>query len=188
MAYVDALSAVEDLGDGFTWFKLAFDICDAETDRHLLCFRAMADSPLGVIGFEAQIPLLAWNNQELVDDLSVDWGRIVLRSIGAPTDTLVTLLEREFGLDKSSTTAVEKISCAAVLLSDDPAEMESAEMHAKLFFDSLAKADPESYAELYFNFDIKARRALLMEKDSSYRAPIVKWLRGTYRPADVKVH
>jgi hypothetical protein len=188
MPHIDALSAVEDLGDGHTWFKLAFDITDAEAEQHVLELQAMANSPLGAVGFKASVPLLGWTNQELPSEINIDWGRIALQSIGAPTDALLRLLEQQFQCQTSSLPAAKRISCTAVLLADDPAEIETAEMHSKLFFDSLAESDPDSYAELYFNFDVPARRAYLMEKDPEYRSALLKWLDGRYLSAGTKVH
>ena len=189
MPYIDALSAIEDLGDGYTWFKLAFDIAGVEVQEHVLSFEALANSPLGTIGFGASVPLMGWNNQDLIEGtLAVDWGRIILRSIGAPTDGLLRVLEQQFKAPESSESATAKISCGAVLLGDDPSEMQCAEIHAKLFFDSFAEHDPRSYAELYFNFDVRAGRAYLMEKDSFYRAPLLKWFAGQYRCPEERVH
>ena len=185
---IEALSAIEDLGEGHTWFKLAFDITHVERTQHVLTFKALASSPLGEVGFDVRFPLYGWDNRPLADVVSVDWGRIVVCSAGKPTDTLLSLLEQQFGFPVSGTTAMPELSCAAALLGDDPDEIETEEMHAKLFFDALSERDPDSYAEMYLNFDIKGRRAYLLEKDSGYRAPVVGWLSGRFRPAAERLH
>lgn len=191
---IDSLSAIEDLGEGHTWFKLIFDIVDIERTKigvssvRAVAFRALGNTPVGEIGFEVRVPLEGWNKQILQETLSVDYGRIVLRSVGQPTDRLLQLLEEQFGLPVSGNPASPEISCTAVLLGDDPAKMEYEAIHTKLFFDALAKHNPSSYAELYLNFDLKARCAYLMEKDSEYRVPIVAWLAGRYRQAGQSLH
>jgi len=185
---IDALSEIEDLGEGHTWFKLVFDITGTQHTEHALILRAIAESPVGEVGFEAQIPLHGWKEQELRGDIHVDWGKVALRSIGRSTDSLLKLLEQQFQLPESGAVVAPELVCTAVLLADDPDQLESAEMHTKLFFDSLANEDPSSYGELYFNFDVPARKAYLMEKDEEYRAPIVGWLSGHFRQSNEKVH
>jgi hypothetical protein len=191
---VDALSAIEDLGDGHKWFKLVFDIVDhkratvGSSSLEAVAFRALGRAPAGEIGFEALVPLDGWDKQILQETLTVDWGRILLRSTGAPTDRLLRVFEEAFELPVSGNIVSREISCAAVLLGDNPAEMELTEIHTKLFFNSAVRDYPESYAELYLNFDLTARRAYLMEKDHAYRIPLTSWLAGRYRQANDAVH
>jgi hypothetical protein len=191
---IESLSAIEDMGEGHKWIKLAFDLIDVRrvpigaASIEGISFIAVGCTPSGEIGFEARIPLEGWDSQTLVAGLSVDWGHIILRSIGARTDRLLHVLEGIFGLPISESSAARQISCAACFLGDDPAEIEHEEMHTKLFFNGLSKEQPDTYAEFYFNFDLAHRRAYLMEKDAYYRMPVIGWFSGRYRQPSESLH
>jgi hypothetical protein len=187
---VDALSELEDFGDGEKpWCNLVFDVVDVRrVGEGELLFRSLASCPNGEIGFETRILLDAWTDQELDPGLTVNWGGISLCSIGEASDRLLALYERWFGLPVSNAHVPPEIRCLAVLLGDSPEDIENSKVHVKLFFDGSKEQSTESYAELFLNFDLPARRAWLLEKDPEYRAPLTGWLAGRYRQHSERVH
>jgi hypothetical protein len=191
---IESLSAIEDLGEGHKWIKLAFDIVEVRRIRmgvasvEGVSFVALGNAPTGEVGFEVGLPLGGWDGKEVAPALSIEWGRIGLFSLGLSTDRLLRLLKVLFDLPNTERPAVREVSCEACLLGNDPAEIEPEEMHLKLFFNGESAERPESYAELYLNFDLAQRRAYLMEKDAYYRAPLIAWLSGRFRQPGESLH
>ena len=112
------------------------------------------------------------------------WGKVTLKSDGASSDNLLGLMQRYYGFDVRGSFP-HAIECPAVSLEGDPTNVAGGPVRTKLFFDrdSDDDTDEDSYAELYFNFDLSRRRVALNEKDPDYREPLVKWLSGELRAA-----
>jgi hypothetical protein len=184
---IDALSELEDFGDGEgPWCDLVFEIAEARHARvggaspgkPVMALYALGTVPSGDIGFAARVHLDDWKCNE---NALFHWGQISLCSIGAQTDRLLAVYEEWFGLPPSGSIVPEEIGCSAAILGEDPRNLEKKHISTKLFFDAAAEGTPESYAELFFNFDLPASRAWLREKDPGYRRPLTDWLAGRYR-------
>jgi hypothetical protein len=181
---IDALSELEDAEE--PWCDLVFEITNTSLDETAIAFRAAGTVPSGEIGFLARVPLTDWTPQQIptTDDgkaFEIHWGKIWFCSIGAQTDRLLAVYEEWFGLPRTSTAVPGDIECTAAILGNDPRGLEKTKISLKLFFDSVAERMPESYAELFMNFDLPAGRAWLLEKDPGYRKPLVDWLAGRYQ-------
>jgi hypothetical protein len=184
---INALSELEDFGDGERpWCDLVFEVTDARrahvdegpSGKPVIALHALATVPRGDIGFGARVHLDDWKSNE---NAFFHWGQISLCSIGTQTDRLLALYEEWFGLPPSGSIVPEEIGCSAAILGDDPRNLEKKHISTKLFFDAAAEGTPESYAELFFNFDLPANRAWLREKDPGYRRPLTDWFAGRYQ-------
>jgi len=184
---IDALSELEHFGDGQRpWCDLVFEIVDPEqvrsaSDRAQIAFHAVGTAPGGEIGFRARVPLTDWKSRDSGTGITFHWGDVQLCSTGEQTDRLLAVYEEWFDLPQSGTIVPKEISCTAVILGDDPQQLEKKKISMKLFFGSEAAHAPESYAELFLNFDLPAGRAWLREKDPGYRKPLADWLAGRYQ-------
>jgi hypothetical protein len=181
---INALSELED--EERPWCDLVFDITDTSSDETAIAFRASGTVPSGEIGFLARVPFTDWTPQQIGttgDDMAIEihWGKIWFCSIGAQTDRLLAVYEEWFGLPRTSAAVPGDIECTAVILGVDPQDLKKKKISLKLFFDSVAERMPESYAELFMNFDLRTARAWLQEKDPEYRKPLVDWLAGRYQ-------
>jgi hypothetical protein len=176
---IDALSELED-GEQ-PWCDLVFEIIDSFSDGTRTGFRAVGTVPSGDIGFLAWVPLIDWTPQQIHEAAKIHWGKVWLCSLGERTDRLLAVYEEWFGFPRSGAAAAGTLECTAAMLGDDPQNLEKTKIALKLFFDSVAERVPESYAELFLNFDLSAGRAWLLEKDPDYRKPLVDWLAGRYQ-------
>lgn len=186
MPYIDALSELDDPGDGTKpWCDLVFDLTELATrvvpgsakDTRLITGRGMATAQGSDIGFGFEIPILGWTEQKLDQtDLSIHFGNISLLSAGEPTDRLIVFYEDWFGVPHAGVHARARNDCKAVLLGGSIALSKPFVAKTKLFFDFNDK--DEDYAELFFNLDTGAKRLRLMEKDPDYRAALLRWLRS----------
>ena len=180
---IDALSELED--EEKPWCDLVFEIADTSSAGSAIAFHAVGAVPSGEIGFLARVPLTNWTPQQVdtTDEgaVEIDWGRIWFCSTGAQTDRPLAVYEEWFDLPRTSAAVPGEIECAAAILGDDPQHLEKTKTYIKLFFDSAAERVPESYAELFLNFDLPAGRVWLLEKDPEYRKSLAGWLAGRYQ-------
>lgn len=194
MAYVDALSELEDFADGSKpWLDLVFSVSDFQVakrndgkiERRWLVGKAFGLANEKLIGLGFEIPLEGWrlNSNYVPGDLKVHWGQINLTSVGDATDSLLKLYSEWFERPIRSMRAASRLECGAVSLQNGfPQPMEHL-THFKLFFedrnedvDQEGMTSPERYAEQFFNIDINARRIWLREKDPEYRLTLLKFM------------
>jgi hypothetical protein len=197
MPFIDALSDMENVGENQkAWCDLIFDIAGQEhiasgngADRIAWVIgRAVADLEGHTIGFGFRIPLDRWiaGRPQTERKLTFYWSQIWLDSIGPETDRLVQCYADRFDLRTISSPAASITRCAAVALHNGKPPLLTEKCSFKLFFETDDKAvdagpenaEPESYAELYFNFDLQQKRAWLREKDPAYRLPLMRFLTG----------
>ncbi len=187
MAYVDALSELEDPGDGSKpWCDLVFDLVALQTvapdgrpgGKPRIAGRGMALARGIEIGFGFEIPLAGWEPLKRIEDadLTIHFGATSLLSIGEPTDRLVALYEDWFGVPAAAIPARRRNDCKAALLGGSIATSKPFDARIKLFFD-FDDVDAH-YAELFFSIDTGKKRLTLREKDPDYRAPLLRWLRS----------
>jgi hypothetical protein len=188
---IDAFSELEDLGDGQKpWCDLVLEMTEIRNvgprkffvEDRPISIQAIGSAQIGDIGIGAVIPRLGWKAQTADEDITVHWANIELYSLGKLTDTLVGLYEDWFDFPHSGLNAAGKIECLAVMIGGDPRSIDKTKINSKLFFDPHTE-QVEQYGELFFNFDIKARKVWLKEKDPEYRLPVVRWLTGQYTSA-----
>lgn len=195
-SYVNALSELEDFEDGEKpWCDLVFDLVEHSItgkrrllggDDRVLSGKALANGSRDVIGFSFQsAPVNQWDEQ-VRDGVSLSWGQVTLRSIGAPTDALLREYEMWWELPPSGREAVRELTCLAVILGGQARQIFEAETHIKLFFDPhlLLGLGPDQvrddlYGELFLRVDVPSLRVALSEKDPDYRAPVARWLSGS---------
>jgi hypothetical protein len=67
-----------------------------------------------------------------------------------------------------------RVECSAISIGQDPTRVSSERMRIKLFFEH--EADDATEAECFLLIDVPAGRIELREKDSDYRAQLVKAL------------
>jgi len=113
-----------------------------------------------------------------------------LAIIGEPTDKLVCSYANCFHREEMRRPAASRFPRSAVALEDGPPDPLQRKSHFKLFFEiNDDDAAPEElteenspYAELFFNVDLRARRAWLRDKDPEYRLPLLRFLTGQLSP------
>jgi len=180
VAHVDVLS---ELREGFEgqkpWADFVFDVTDVtvdgpETSSPGVAFRAVARHVDDIVGFEVRIPTAGWETTN--DGIEITWGALILKSIGDPTDRLLSLYEEWWDRPRTGAPAASTITAFTAGLGDDPRDVLESMVHSKMFFEPVEGQPGEAYAELYLNFDIPNRRAWLAEKDAGYRSAVLWWL------------
>lgn len=190
MIYIDTLSDLEDFGDGTKpWADFIFDLVEIETKKQVfgsqlraISFEMRGAHENGDIGIRVSLEPKTWTVSDRGDFL-VTYGTVVLTSSGTYSDRLVRLYEAWWGLPAGSIPATSGITLTAAGINCHPENALSETMHLKLFFEPARTWESEDeddpvYAELFLNFDLKARRGWLKEKDEGYRKQVVGWLMG----------
>lgn len=125
------------------------------------------------LGFAVDIPR-EWKESPLEDGgATFYWGRGALRSIGPPSDNLVTHLAELYQLPVSTSKMLDVIEVDAVGLNSDPRRLETESVHMKLFFHSNTE---DRYAEIFLNVDAGRKLIQLHEKDMEYRKNVLRAL------------
>jgi len=200
MTYVDALSDLEDPEEADPWCDLVFDVIEhsifeQNADGGTVTWikgRALATLRDEVIGFGFEIPLNTWyaSQKQEPDQPQFHWSQINLGSIGQATDKLVSSYAMWFNRQEMRRPAASRFPCGAVALEDGPPDPLRREAYFKLFFEisdgddapEVPTEEHSSYAELFFNVDLRAKRAWLREKDPEYRLPLLRFLTGDLLP------
>jgi hypothetical protein len=190
MAYVDTLSDLEDFGDDSKpWADFIFDLVDIQTRKSVLgsrlqsiAFEMRGAHETGDVGIHVSLEPSSWTVGSN-DGFLVTYGNVTLRSAGANSDRLARLYEAWWELPASSAPLTNGVTLTAAGINCHPQDALSGEIHLKLFFEAsrtwqLEDEDDPIYAELFLNFDLKARRGWLKEKDEGYRKQVVDWLTG----------
>jgi hypothetical protein len=198
VSYIDALSELETFEDRKPWCDLVFDVVEHRVierrqDTAPVSWiegRAVADMRGVLIGFGFEVPLTTWHvsGKREPGDPEFYWSRINLVKTGSVTDELVVVYTDWFDLAEMRGPAAARFECGAVSLEDGPPDLLQRKTHCKLFFE--APPDPTApeseeegnarYAELFFNIDLIAKRAWLLEKDPEYRLPLLRFLTGEW--------
>lgn len=190
MAYVDALSDLEDFGDGSKpWADFIFDLVDIQTTKaasgstlDIIAFEMRASHVNGDVGIRVSLEPKNWTIADRTDFL-VTYGAVTLKSVGPNSNRLSRLYETWWNLPLGTDAAAVEIVVTAAGINCHPENASSEAMHLKLFFEPKriwedeGAADPV-YAELFLNFDLAAKRGWLKEKDQGYREQVVGWLTG----------
>jgi hypothetical protein len=108
-----------------------------------------------------------------IGDIASFSGVVRIASTGDDSNTFVRSLAALYGAEATPSPMTKSAEFAAISLHGDPTDLESGPVKLKLFYES---EDEESYAEVYANFDLQARKFYFNEKDPEYRAPILKAL------------
>ncbi len=99
-----------------------------------------------------------------------------LRS-GPESDELVTALAALYGVPAPNLRMVDTISFTGIVLHQDDVDMESQPIKIKLFGrDSDEEIERDEYFESFFNVDLASGFVFWNEKDSDYRAPLIRGL------------
>lgn len=161
-------------GDDEGWQDLAFRIRSAGVaagDGRLLVLEAVYDP---TIALDARLGP-DWVEGKLGDtDIRTFTGRVTIGPHGAEGDNFAPDLDRRYetALRPSHTRAA---SFTAISLAGEPGRLESGPARIKLFFEvDDDEGYDERYAEAYLNIDLAAMTAELAEKDSEYRASLVR--------------
>jgi hypothetical protein len=100
---------------------------------------------------------------------------IVYSSIGPESDALLKAMAQLYRVDAPAKFA-PRVGAVSIALKGDPANLRREAVNFKVFFN--AKGGEARYAELYTNLDLPGKRLELLEKDTEYRAQVVKALAG----------
>ena len=100
---------------------------------------------------------------------------IVYSSIGPQSDALLDSMAELYRVDAPGSFAA-KIGVVAIALKGNPSNLRHEPVKFKVFFNP--QGGEARYAELYTNVDLPKKRLELFEKDTEYRARVVKALAG----------
>lgn len=101
-------------------------------------------------------------------------GTVTYRSLGAPSDALLQVLDQRYGTKLQPTTIRPNTTFTAISLGGEPADLAKGPTEIKLFFESDAE---DRYAELYTNVDLANGVLQIHEKDPEYRSALIHALR-----------
>ena len=101
-------------------------------------------------------------------------GTVTYRSLGAPSDALLQILDQLYATKLQPTTIRPTTTFTAISLGGEPADLTKGPTKIKLFFESDAE---DRYAELYTNIDLANGVLQIHEKDPEYRSALIKALR-----------
>jgi hypothetical protein len=100
-------------------------------------------------------------------------GVVTYRSLGAPSDALIQVLDQLYNTKLHPTTLRPSTSFTAISLGGEPADLKKGPTKIKLFFESDAE---DRYAELYTNIDVARGILQIHEKDPEYRSALIRAL------------
>jgi len=100
---------------------------------------------------------------------------IVYSSIGLQSDALLEAMAQLYRVDAPAKFA-ERVGAVAIALKGNPLNLQHEPVKFKVFFNP--EGGEARYAELYTNIDLPRKRLELFEKDTEYRARVVKALAG----------
>jgi hypothetical protein len=102
-------------------------------------------------------------------------GAVTYRSLGAPSDALLQVLDQLYATKLQPTTIRPNTTFTAISLGGEPADLTKGQTKIKLFFESDAE---DRYAELYTNIDLANGILQIHEKDPGYRSAVIRALRS----------
>jgi hypothetical protein len=106
--------------------------------------------------------------------LQIHTGAVSFRRVGSESDAFLQALDELYGTKVRPEAMASETPFTGASLEGDPANVATGPVKIKLFYE---KGGEGSYAELFANIDLRARRVEVREKDSDYRAQIVRALR-----------
>lgn len=95
---------------------------------------------------------------------------------GPESDRLISFLAGLYGESKPDLTMIELESFTAIALHQGALDMLEGPIKIKLFGRDSEPFDEDAYYESFFNLDLKNRVVYWNEKDSDYRAPLIRGL------------
>jgi hypothetical protein len=102
-------------------------------------------------------------------------GTITIRTLGAPSDALIEVLDGLYATKLQPTKMRPRTTFTGITLAGEPADLGKGPTKIKLFFEAEAE---NSYAELFTNIDLAKGVLQIHEKDPDYRSAIIYALRG----------
>jgi len=105
-------------------------------------------------------------------------GTVTYRSLGAPSDALLQVLDELYETKLQPRTMRPATTFTAISLGGDPSNLTKGPTKMKLFFESEAE---DRYAEVYTNIDLAKGVLEIHEKDPEYRSALIKALRPEWQ-------
>ncbi len=109
--------------------------------------------------------------------ISFYWGTGKIERSNAAYQTFVNELAELYSLQKPVAIGTDDIGIGLVGLANDPRKMDKEDVSMKAFFNT-DTGNEDLYAELFINVNLAKRVLQLHEKDSEYRASLIKALSG----------
>ncbi len=103
--------------------------------------------------------------------LSLNQGSVTFRSLGLESDNFIAALSHVYRTTPPGNTMKQSVAFAAISMHGDPAQPEAGPVMMKLFF-----GDGEESVEVYANFNLRLNTLELREKDTGYRAALLRAL------------
>ncbi|MGS2765135.1 hypothetical protein [Sinomicrobium sp. M5D2P9] len=169
------LTSNQDAEEG--WQDLIFTITEKEKLDNgfwgLICKAKYENQVVGLkINIVDGIPAGIVNEE--IDNTSFVANGVEIHSIGKESDKLIEVISKLYGQPKKTKFTEEKLTFTVFPLNKEKGILENGRFHFKLFFDE--NDEPNLYAEIFLNPDLKNGTVALNEKDEEYRLNIVKLL------------
>jgi hypothetical protein len=117
-----------------------------------------------------------WNAGSLLKNVPIVTyrGQVIFRSIGTGSDSFLKAVDQIYGTKFNPPAMKAEVHFTGITLGGDPCDLLKALVKIKLFYE--VGGNDSSYAELFTNIKLGARKIYILEKDESYRPMIVKAL------------
>jgi hypothetical protein len=126
------------------------------------------------VGFSVEL-LPEWNPQDIEGmDEAFYWGEAHFKSNGSETKNFVIALAKLYGAELKEFEVPASVYAQAVGLACNPKEIQNNPCKMKFFFNP--DGSEELYSEIFINIDLDAKVLEFNEKDSDYRAPLLRSL------------
>jgi hypothetical protein len=102
-------------------------------------------------------------------------GKVTYRSLGAPSDTLLQILDQLYGTGLQPKKMRHETVFVGISLEGEPADLDRGPAKIKLFYEP---DQEDRYVELYTNIDLAKGILQIHEKDPDYRKAVIKALRS----------
>ncbi len=102
-------------------------------------------------------------------------GIVTCRSIGQESNTFIQVLDQIYATHLNPKTIKPKTKFSAMSIEGNPNSLEKGLTKIKIFYDSDKE---DEYAEAFIDIELSANKLTFAEKDTDYRAPLVKALKA----------
>ena len=161
-----------DEAEGFS--DLVFKVVQADDHADALHVVGKATDKGNEVGLEVVIPH-AWTEQSFGPGIDVLQGKVQYRSLGGPSDAIVSILDELYETEATPGAMRESIEFDAMATQGDPRSPAGGPIRVKLTY----AVTPDEKAVLYTDLDLDKGKLHIREHDVKYRQAVVKALAGS---------
>lgn len=126
------------------------------------------------VGFAIELKP-SWDSQVVEDmDEPFYWGEALFKSTGSESASFIKSLAGLYGATVSNISVPDNVNSRVVGLACNPGKIDLSPCKMKFFFNS--DGPEELYSEVFINVDLSGKILEFNEKDTEYRAPLLRSL------------